>query len=166
MTKRAARGFTLIELMVTVSVAAVLLAVAAPSFNSVVINNRLSGYANSWVASAQLARSEAIKRNSPVTLCRSANGSTCAASGTWDQGWVVRHATTNTVIQVQQALPDRYDMTGSVYTIDFQSVGAGATVATVKICPTPALSDGAGRDISLSATGRPAISANRTGVCP
>lgn len=161
-------GFTLIELLVTITVAAVLLAVAAPSFRAVVNNSRLTGFANSLLSSSQVARSEAIKRNSVVRLCRSSDGATCAASGGWEQGWIVMHPTSpagQQVIQVQQALGNGFTMTGPTASIDFQAIGAGSTTASFKICP-PASDSSQGRNISLSATGRMSISANRTGVCP
>src|SRR6185369_496626 len=82
-------GFTMIELMVTIAIMAILAAIAAPSFNEAILSNKLAGYANNFVASAQLARSEAVKRNKPVRICRSANGTSCATSGTWRQGWIV-----------------------------------------------------------------------------
>lgn len=162
------RGVTLIELMVTVAVAAVLLAVAAPSFRTVVNNSRLTGHANTLLASAQLARSEAIKRNSPVRLCRSSNGTTCAAAGGWEQGWIVLHPTSpvgQQVISVQQALGNGFTMTGPNVPIDFQAIGAGSTTGAFKICAANS-SEGQGRDITLSATGRVSISPDKTGVCP
>lgn len=92
-------GFTLIELMVTIAVIAILTMVAVPSFSAAMLSNKLAGYANNFVASALLARSEAIKRNVAVTLCRSADLSTCASSGGWQQGWIVMSGTT--IIQKQ-----------------------------------------------------------------
>jgi type IV fimbrial biogenesis protein FimT len=83
------RGFTLIEVLVTLTVMAVLLAVVVPSFQSAFLSNRLASYANSWMASAQVARAEAIKRNKQVVLCRSEDGDTCTASGSWQKGWIV-----------------------------------------------------------------------------
>lgn len=75
------RGVTLIELMVTVAVAAILMAIAAPSFTSLLNNNRLTSAANEMVAAIQSARMEAIRGGSSVTACSSANGESCGGSG-------------------------------------------------------------------------------------
>jgi type IV fimbrial biogenesis protein FimT len=87
-------GFTIIELMITVAVASVLLGLAVPSFNQMIVGSRLTAQSNEMVAAINLARSEAIKRNANVTLCRSGIGSTtCAgAAGIW-QNWIIRTAT-------------------------------------------------------------------------
>ena len=83
------RGFTLVELMVTLSVAAILLAIAAPSFDDAVGTSRLSGTVSELSSAVQLARSEAIRRNRRATLCRSDDGSTCSSgAGSWG-GWIV-----------------------------------------------------------------------------
>lgn len=70
-------GFTLIELMFTIAVAAVLLAVGVPNFRDFVRNSRMAGAANDIITDFNLARSEAIKRGVPVTLCKSQDGATC-----------------------------------------------------------------------------------------
>ena len=84
------KGFTLIELMVTVAVLMTLLMVAVPSLDDNTLGKKLSSYANNLAASAYFARSEAIKRNALITLCVSSDGTSCAASGGWQQGWIVR----------------------------------------------------------------------------
>lgn len=78
-------GFTLIEIMVTVAVLAIVLAIAVPAFGTLIRSNRLTSNANELVAALQLARSEAVRQNSSVAVCRSDNGSTCAAGGAWGQ---------------------------------------------------------------------------------
>lgn len=66
---RGQRGFSLIELMITITVAAVLLALAIPSFRDTLIRNELTTANNDWVAAANMARAEAIKRSANVVIC-------------------------------------------------------------------------------------------------
>lgn len=82
-------GFTLIELVVTIAIAAIVLTIGVPSFQETINNNRLTSGANEFVTGLNLARSEAIKRSVTVTLCKSADGATCAAGGGYEQGWIV-----------------------------------------------------------------------------
>lgn len=82
----ASRGFTLIELMVTVALVAILLAIGIPSFKAVISANRLSAAANEMVASVQQARIEAIRRNAQTVMCRTTDGATCATgTASWSQ---------------------------------------------------------------------------------
>lgn len=79
------RGFSLVELMITLAVAAILLAAGVPGFQAVVNGNRLAGAANELMAGLQTARMEAIRRNRRVAVCASANAedgedATCAAA--------------------------------------------------------------------------------------
>jgi len=83
------RGFTVIELLVTLSVASILLAVAAPNFQSFVQDSQLIAQSNNFFSAMMLAKSEAIKRNSPVTICPSVDGTTCAGVTAWTSGWLV-----------------------------------------------------------------------------
>lgn len=83
------RGITLLELIVTISIASILMMVAAPSFQSIVIRNRIAANTNELLSALALARNEAIRRGAQVGICKSANGATCTTSGTWTQGWIV-----------------------------------------------------------------------------
>jgi len=85
-------GFTIIELMVTLAVAAVLLSIATPNFRDLIQNNRLTTEINTLSASLNLAKSEAIKRGIPVTLCKSNDfdsSPSCVAAANWHDGWIV-----------------------------------------------------------------------------
>ena len=86
---RGQSGFTLIELMITLVVAAILLMVGVPGFLDMYKNNRLLTAANALAASVNLARSEAITRGVRVKICKSATSPNCTGSGDWQQGWVV-----------------------------------------------------------------------------
>ena len=68
MTSRAQRGFGLIEGLVTISVLAILAAVAIPSFQQMIVNGRTRTIAESFRAGADLARTEAMRRNMPVSF--------------------------------------------------------------------------------------------------
>ncbi len=76
-----ARGFTLIELMISIAIVAILLAVAVPSFTEVILQNRMTSYVNEMLASVNYARTEAIKRGLPVRFT--------AVGGNLAQGWCV-----------------------------------------------------------------------------
>ena len=73
-------GFTLMELMVTIAIAAILVGIAIPSFTSIIVSNRLTTSANELVTALNLARSEAVKRGMRITFCKIANGSSCTNS--------------------------------------------------------------------------------------
>lgn len=83
-------GFTLIELMVTIAVLAIVLAISVPSFQGITNRNRLTAITNEVVGAVQLTRMEAIRRNQRVLMCPTTNGSTCAGAD-WSR-IVVREA--------------------------------------------------------------------------
>ena len=105
------QGFTLIELMVTLALVAILVTIGIPGFSNIIRDNRLVTGTNDLVTSMSLARSEAIRRGVPVTVCASNTGTDCTASA-WNQGWIVftDQGTadtvdgTDTILRVQQAL--------------------------------------------------------------
>ena len=169
MTDASTRGFTLIELLVTMAVAAILLAVAIPSYQSFVLNNRISSKSNDLLGALQVARSEAIKRNSRVSVCKGTGGA-CVAGGTWAQGWMVFNddGTAGTVdgtdqpIQVYPALTGTTTLGATANITNFISylpTGmpdlAVGTTATLSLCPGVAGVDG--RDIQIVAAGRASI---------
>ena len=91
---RANSGFTLIELMITIAVAAILMTIAVPAFQNFLRNDRQWTTANSLVMALNAARSEAIKQDTAVSVCPTVNGTSCSASSAWSQGWIVLSSAT------------------------------------------------------------------------
>lgn len=92
--KNVTTGFTLVETMLVITVSGIMLGLAMPSFRDVVYNSRLTGETNRLISDINLARSEALKRNAPIVLCRTSdpNAATPSCGGTaniWDTGWLV-----------------------------------------------------------------------------
>jgi type IV fimbrial biogenesis protein FimT len=83
------KAFTLIELMVTVSILAIVMALAIPSFKSSVANNRSVGAGSELVTALNFARTEAIRRGAYVSICASSDGAACLAADNWKKGWLV-----------------------------------------------------------------------------
>lgn len=84
------RGFTLLELMITLLIAGIILSIGVPSFRGVMQNQRMTSATNELVMSLNLAKSEAIKRVVYVSVCKSSNGVTCGDAATsWRDGWIV-----------------------------------------------------------------------------
>ncbi len=83
------RGFTLIELMFTVAVLAILLALGVPGFQAVIQGNRAATQANDLITSLTYGRSEATRRGAAITVCPSTDQATCTPSNDWSTGWVV-----------------------------------------------------------------------------
>ena len=89
------QGLTLIELMVTLAVAIILVAVGMPLFSGIVANNRAVAQTNAMVSALNLGRSEAVRRGTPVAVCASttplptASPACATSSPVWTNGWFV-----------------------------------------------------------------------------
>jgi len=177
---RRTSGFTLLELMLTLTVVAVIVGLAVPNFREFIQNSRLTGAANDLLASIQLARTEAIKRQRTVAVCASANPTDAlpACDATF-RGWVVWVDTNNDgVIGAAETVVTRHDaLAPSLQLISdgggfvsYQSTGfaqtdiAGTPATThVLICdergemPPVGITYRSKRAISLSASGRASV---------
>lgn len=90
-TRRLSRGFTAIELMVTMAVLAILAAIAAPSFNPLIERWRIRQASEELQSTFYFARSEAIKRGGGIAIARSGSATDCTAlaDDDWNCGWIV-----------------------------------------------------------------------------
>lgn len=146
-------GFTLLELIVTISIAGILMAMAIPSFKDMIRNSRLTTYANEMVTSLNLARSEAVKRGVTVTVRKNTSASGCTTSYWNNCGWNVfvddgagtavnkDNGTLDTGEQVLRSypvLPATYTLAGTspsfVNYISYQADGTSNTNGSFVIC--------------------------------
>lgn len=148
-------GFTIIELMMTLVVAAIILALAAPSFRDFIANNRLTTTTNNFITAISFARSEAVKRANVVRVVAVSPSS----GNEWGGGWQVVDNGGN-VIRLFQSDSSiiTMDDAGGVSTLTFDSRGFLSSLAagtTISICDNR---DGeTGRQLTISATGRPQL---------
>src|ERR1700692_469062 len=87
-----AAGFTMFELVMVMTIVAIIAAIGFPHFKYVTASNRISSEINGLLADLRFARTEAIKEGLPVTVCASANQQTCdgsANAGSWTSGWII-----------------------------------------------------------------------------
>lgn len=155
------RGFTLVELMIALAVFAALLTIVLPSYSDMTLGSKLRSQANDLVAGAVLARSEAIKRNQPVSLCASSNGTSC--TGTWSQGWIVINGAT--VIMKHAAAANGFLILSDQTSFTFQPTGVGATADTLTVCRATPSVGGQERVVTISATGRASVAPANVGSC-
>ena len=117
--RRTLKGFTLIELLTVLVVLVVTLWVATPMFGKLLHGNQLHQQASRLLGTINLARSQAVMRNSPVSICPSAMALTGEAvcSGTYAEGWIVFSnvdkdkvidVDSDQVLQVFEGLPRGY----------------------------------------------------------
>ena len=171
-------GFTIIEMMVVVTVIGVLAALAAPSFTQMIINNRIASEANGLVGDLALARSEALKLGggSRVTVCASADGAACSGGSSWTDGRIVFVDSTSsgtlgtvdpgeTIIRKSGAIAKATLVSSGFSTAGFVSFGATGTMSSstqgaFTICVPSYI----GRVVTISTTGRSSL-ARTTSAC-
>lgn len=174
-------GFTILELMVVVTIAAILAAFALPAFDNMLKNNCLTTSANAVVSSFQIARSEAVKRQSDVTITAANAGN---SANEWGLGWNVtidEDRNANSTLDTGEdyngngaldaaALVRTVQLSCTATTIDensnvtsftYDSTGLISTRGTLNVCDDR--TNETGRQITFTATGR--INTN-TYACP
>lgn len=154
-------GFTLLELMITVAVLAIVLAVGIPSFQGITNRNRLSAITNEVVAAMQLTRMEAIRRNQRVVMCPTTDGSTCNGAN-WMRIVVREAATGGDVIREFRFTGRGISIQGSAAVatgnqLSFNSTGfaragtnAANTAGALRVCTTVLDADENARDVQFA----------------
>jgi type IV fimbrial biogenesis protein FimT len=155
--RRAAAGFTLLELMITITVAAIILSVGVPSFNSFIANTRATTYTNDLVLALNLARGEATRRGAAVRLCSSTNATTCNGTADWSTGWIVLTAGDD-IVRSWGALDGGPNVVvGDTAIVQFQPRGSLAGPDVLFNVRIPNCVGDRGRDVSINRTGRASV---------
>jgi type IV fimbrial biogenesis protein FimT len=151
-------GFTLVELMITLALVAILATVGVPSFIDFIANNRVIVQTNELVGALNLARSEAVKRGARVTVCRRATDTSCG--DTWNNGWLVfvdagaagSVDTGDEVLRVWGATNSAVSLVSTQNAVQFQNLGL-TTNTTFTLTPTPCHGPRV-RSVDVSVSGR------------
>jgi len=159
-------GYSLLELIVTITIGAVLVGLATPALRGLILDSRQVGDINALVHAVQLARSEAAKRRRPVVLCKTVDRIHCGNSNvTWDQGWMVfankddqqppqRSADEPLIWAHQPAMVG--SITGNRANFQFRPFFWRSTNGTITFCDERGVA--AARAVIISYTGRPRVS--------
>lgn len=131
---RGSRGFTLVELMVTVAVLGIIAVVAVPAMTDMINNSRVRGASEEVTGALQLARSEALKRNQRIIACASASGTSCAASASrmvvyWQDP--ANAATTELVREI--SMPGSVQVSGAAAGIQFRASGVADSAQQLQV---------------------------------
>lgn len=163
------RGFSLLELMIVVSITAILASVAIPGFRNFVLNSQRASAVNDLMASLQLARSETTKLGRAVVVCpANAAGTACTGSTTWSGGWLVFANLDNAtesppvvdsnerVLQLTGAVSSSIAVTASNSSYIFRPFGSSNSNGNIKFCDSRGASHA--KTIIISPSGRARLS--------
>lgn len=182
--RRSGAGFTLVELLVTVTIVSILLTIGVPNLTDFIRNTRVRSATFDLLSDLNFARSEAIKGGSKVTLCKSTDGAACStATGGYETGWLVFRdcdgdgvledcdgdgTTASELLRIHAALTD-VSIKGGTNVVNRACFGAngratecGLSNGTYSICLASQLK----RAIVISSLGRITLDESVSGSCP
>ena len=135
------RGLTLVELMITIAIAAILITIGGPGISSLLQQNRIVADINDLSAVARIARFTAVDQSTPVTLCPTADYINCTADWTRPKMAFIddnnngEHESGEMMLGTTEKINSSNVLSGISGTLTFQADGSVSSAATIKICP-------------------------------
>lgn len=171
-------GFTIIELLIVVTIVGVLSAIAAPSLRTMIITNQVRTTTSDLLNDIAVARSESAKRSQRVVMCASTDMNTCSGSA-WAGGWISFVDANNNLqrdtsdgseplIRVKEPIPTAVKVVTNPTTlanIGFRSFGIIDAAKTFTVCPSTIGTGIVGRSITMNTMGRVQTVNATTSVC-
>lgn len=176
MHSKLALGFSLLEVMMALAIGVITLGIGVPRMGGLIDSNRVAGQINALRGALALTRSEAIKRNQHVILCKSADGQSCTNRATWEKGWIVyvdsnrnkNRDSDESLILVQRELPNGHTLEyrgfGSHNYVEYQPIGITQMNGTFVLCAPN--SPERSKALILMKTGRVRLSTTRADGSP
>lgn len=182
------RGFTLLELMITVAILAIILAIGVPSFLSTIAKSQITTQTNNMLAALNTTRMLAIKNNTGFSICASSDGASCTANTAWNQGWIIFRDTNRNRAVDGEAISNVGTAVPTLNITGPAAITFGADGALIFPVPVPNVNNGNiglrvcktttalpanqnARDILINAVGRthselPSPAITTAGACP
>ena len=155
-------GFTLLELIITVALVSIVMAIAIPSMTTFNQNDRLVTNINTLIGHLAYARSEAVKRSQQVSICVSNDAATCTGGNNWEDGWIVyidadgsnTFDASEEVLRAQQALTGNQTLTPTTFAtqVIYDYRGFATSTGSFQLCDNR--TGPYGKTITISNTGR------------
>lgn len=151
--KRRQTGFTLVELIITMTILGILTAMAVPSFREFTLDNRVGGTHSDLVGALNVARMESLRRGVQVVVCTSTDKQTCSESTSWANGWIVFNdinASGNIDADNEAVLQTWEGPGGAAAAI---TVGSSTNLSRVRYQPTGMITPAVASTFTVQATG-------------
>jgi len=155
-------GFTLLELIMTVAMVSIVMAIAIPSMTTFNQNDRLVTNINTMIGHLAYARSEAVKRSQQVSICVSNDAATCTGGNDWEDGWIIyidadgsnTFDASEELLRAQQALGSNQTLTPTTFAsqVTYDYRGFATSTGSFQLCDNR--TGPHGKTINISNTGR------------
>ncbi|MDD2892711.1 MAG: GspH/FimT family pseudopilin [Halothiobacillaceae bacterium] len=171
------QGYTLLELMMTIAILAILIAVGIPSFQAFIASTQLTTQTNNILTALSITRTQAIKNNTRATLCTSDNGIQCTSTP-WHDGWLIYvDSNQNSALDLGEEITTHGQPTNALeirgntnvaHRISYRADGSlFSMVGTIRICKASTAIQENARNIIINHFGRARTTrADLNGLCP